>query len=144
MNRDLWATLVASFAVLLAVILGFRALGGPGTQRLIQSDRRTVQTLAQLAQKINSRWHSSAKGLPANLDQVPGAEQRDPITHQPLLYHPKFGSEYELCATFATDSRDQRPQNPNGKDEWAHPKGAYCFQLDASQQVPQAPYNYTY
>jgi hypothetical protein len=140
MSRELWAALAATAVVLVAVILGFRVLGGPGTQRLIQSDLRTVRDLAGLAQQINSKWRGPEKALPANLDQFPPSSKQDSLTHQPFLYHPKSGSAYELCATFAADSSHLPSQN--AKDDWAHPKGNYCFQLDASLQVPQVPYYY--
>jgi hypothetical protein len=43
----------------------------------------------------------------------------------------------ELCATFATDNRHQEPGE--AEDAWRHPKGDFCFPLDATQSIPQAP-----
>jgi len=140
MNRNTWAAIVATIAVVAVVILGFRVLGGPGTQRMVQSDLRTIRTLAELAHQINQKWFSSGKVLPANLEKFPNSAKQDPAAHKSFAYRPKSNSEYELCATFATDSRDLQAQNTN--DPWAHPKGDYCFQLDASQQVPPVPYYY--
>jgi hypothetical protein len=146
MNRDTWAAIAATIAVAVVIILGFRVLGGPGRQRLVQSDHRTVRALAELAQQIKQSWDSSSnrdtlgKVLPANLDKFPASAKQDPLTHQPFTYRLKSNSEYELCATFVLDSREAQDQNPD--EHWAHPKGDYCFHMDAAQPVPQAPYYY--
>jgi len=146
MNRDTWAAIAATIAVVVVIILGFRVLGGPGRQRLVQSDHRTVRAIAELAQQIKQSWDSSSnrdtlgKVLPANLDKFPASAKQDPLTHKPFTYRPKSNSEYELCATFALDSREAQDQNPD--EHWAHPKGDYCLHLDAAQPVPQAPYYY--
>lgn len=144
MNRDTWAAIVATVVVVVVIILGFRVLGGPGRQRLVQSDHRTVRALAELAQQIKQSWDSSGgegkKVLPANLDKFPASAKQDPLTHKQFVYRPKSNSEYELCATFALDSREE--QDPNPDEHWAHTQGDYCFPLDASKPVPQAPYYY--
>jgi hypothetical protein len=140
MTRNSWAATVATIAVLAVIILGLRVLGGPGTQRLVQSDLRTVRILGELAQQIKFAWDGSGKVLPANLEKFPNSMKQNLVTGQPFTYRPKSKSEYELCATFATDSRNLQAQNAN--DFWAHPQGEYCFSLDASQQAPQAPYYY--
>ena len=140
MNRDTWAAIVAAIAVVAVVILGLRILGGPRNQRLVQSDLRTLQKLGELAQRIKVTWDSSGKVLPADLEKFPTSIRQNPLTKKFFTYRPKSNSEYELCATFATDSRNLQGQNTN--DLWAHPEGDYCFHLDASQQVPQVPYYY--
>ncbi len=140
MNRDTWAAIAATIAVVVVIVLGFRVLGGPGRQRLVQSDHRTVRALAELGQQIKQSWDSSGKVLPTNLDKFPNSVKQDPLTHKSFTYRPKSNGEYELCATFALDSREAGDQNPD--EHWAHPKGDYCFPLDASKPVPQAPYYY--
>ena len=144
MTRNLGAAIVATVAVTVVVVLGFRMLGSPAKQRLIQSDARVIESLANLAQEIALRWNRS-QTLPATLDAIPAAAKENPVTHQVFIYHIKSASEYELCATFATDNRDAETAKPNDRwdrTRWAHPKGPYCFPLDASQPVPQAPYVY--
>lgn len=140
MNRNLWATGIAIVAVIVVLILGFRFLGSPAQQRKLQADTRRAQALAALAQQISFAWEQSGKVLPANLDKITITTKKDIFTGKPYDYHPKQGGQYELCATFAVDNR-QLPDT-NTADPWLHPKGDYCFQLDASQPVPQAPYNY--
>jgi hypothetical protein len=140
MNRDTWAAILATIAVVAVVAVGWHALGGPGTQRQVQSDFRAVRTLAELAQQIVFTWNSSDKVLPADLEKFPDALKQNPVTNKAFIYRRKSNSEYELCATFVTDSRNLQTQNTY--DFWAHPKGDYCFQFDASQPVPQMPYVY--
>jgi hypothetical protein len=139
MNRNVWAAIVATIAVAAVVILGFRELGSPGTQRLKQADRRRVQALAQLAQEVSNTWRVADKSLPDDLEKLSGANKKDPLSGMPFAYHKKSSSGYELCATFATDDRDTA-QTGNADNSWFHPKGDYCFQLDASRPVPSAPY----
>lgn len=106
MSRNSLAAIAATVVVVIVVALGFYVLGGPGTQRLVQSDLRIVRSLADLAHQINFKCNNSGKVLPRTLDNVTGSAKQNPITHELFLYHPKSNSEYELCATFATDNRN--------------------------------------
>ena len=139
MNRNMGATIAATVVVIAVVILGFREMGSPGTQRLRQADRRRVQALARIAQQVQNRWRSN-KSLPADLEAFGGTDKKDPVSGRPFGYHVKSGSAYELCATFALGDNRDAAQNNNGNDSWTHPQGDYCFQLDAAQLVPNAPY----
>jgi hypothetical protein len=139
MNRNVWATIAATVAVAAVVILGFREMGSPGTQRLRQADRRRVQALAEISQQVNNTWQKDGKTLPKDLEQVAAAKKKDPVSGKAFAYHVKSGSEYEVCATFVMDDRDGAEAGNVG-DSWLHPKGDYCFQMNAAQPVPQAPY----
>jgi hypothetical protein len=138
MTRDARAAAIASVAVLVVIIVGFRVLGGPGTQRLARSDERTVRALGELAQKIQQKFRGS--DLPANLDSFPEKQRADPLTKKAFAYHPKSNTAYELCATFLTDTRQSEPGEAD--NPWRHPQGESCFQLDVTQTVPQFPYFY--
>ena len=70
MNRNTWAATVATIAVVAVITLGLRVLGGPGTQRLVQSDLRTLRTLGGLAQQIKFTWDSSWQGTPRQSGKV--------------------------------------------------------------------------
>ena len=143
MNRNLLAVIAAVICVVAAIALGFWTIGSPGHERKIHQDVRTVQGLAVLGNRINTSWRAS-KLLPAKLDDfpVPANLKQDPATHAPFVYRRKTTSEYELCATFLTDDRNATA----GGDAafWLHSKGLYCFDLDASVYVPQAPYSYPF
>jgi hypothetical protein len=140
MSRDVWAAVAATVAVSVVVVLGFRVLGGPANQRLVQADLRKMNTLSQLAQQINQRWTMGGKTLPDNLEKFPNSLKQDPVSGKAFVYHAKSNDEYELCATFATDDRDARMHT--AADRWMHPKGDFCFQFQTSEQVPWVPYNY--
>ena len=140
MNRNSWAALAAVVAVVVVLILGFRVLGGPGTQRQVQADLRTVRALAELAQQIKAKWDINGHVLPTNLEAFQEKATHDPTTKRPFVYRTKSETKYELCATFATNS--QETSDPNNADPWQHPKGDYCFQMDATEQVTAAPYYY--
>jgi hypothetical protein len=141
MNRNSWAMIAAVVAVVAALVLGFWNLGSPARERQIHQDVRTVQALNTLADQIQNSWKVSNRVLPASLDRfTPGAKE-DPTTHALFIYHPKAGSQFELCATFLTDNRNAAAQGE--ASFWLHAGGPYCFQFDASVRVPQ-PYYYPY
>lgn len=140
MNRNVWAAIVATVVVVAVVVLGFRGLGSPRTQRLIQYDLRTVQSIAGLAQQINMSWAKEAKVLPNDLEKFPSSVKQVPPGSPSLNYRVKSSNEYELCATFARDNRNDPGVNTG--DPWIHAQGEYCFQFDASGPVPTVPYYY--
>jgi len=132
--RDRVMALISSAAVVLIVILGFLQLGPPRAQRELRADQERVQHLFQLSTEVRNYWNAHPSELPASLNQLSGGSYADPVTQAPYEYHPKQGSQYELCAKF------QRPSSPAGPnpDPWAHRAGHYCFQLDATLG-PQFP-----
>jgi len=141
MNRNVWAAGAATVVVISVVILGFHALGGPRTQRLLQSDSRIVRKIYGLAQQIKAKSDRS-KGLPSDLEGFPKSATEDPVTHQQISYRRKSDSQYELCAVFSADSRSmQAPDANDSNNFWSHPKGEYCFQFDTTQQIPILPYD---
>jgi hypothetical protein len=140
MSRDTRAAVAATALVIVVVILGFRVLGSPANQRLVQADLRRVNALSQLAQQINRQWMTAGKTLPSNLDEFSSSLKQDPVSGKVFVYHAKSSDEYDLCATFATDESDARMHA--AADRWIHPKGDFCFQFQASEQVPWVPYNY--
>lgn len=142
MNRNALAALLSTVAVLVVVILGFVAVGGPARQRLRRSDAIKTQEIAKLAEQIQQAWRSSTEGLPANLDKFPESLKKDRATNTLFIYRPKGNSQYEICASFATDNRGE--PNSNATDLWLHPTGNHCFQFDTTQPVPQPYYSYEY
>src|SRR5260370_2539394 len=105
MNRNAWAAIAATVAVVGVVILGFRVLGSPGTQRMVQSDLRIVRSLAELAQQINVKWASADKVLPKDLEKLPGTVKQDQVSGRPFGYRLRSGRDNEFCAPFALNNR---------------------------------------
>ena len=64
MSRDVWAAIGATVAVVIVAILGFRVLGGPANQRLVQADLQKLRTLLELARQINMKWTTGNKTFP--------------------------------------------------------------------------------
>lgn len=138
MSRNFRAGIVAVAAVAVVIVLGFWNIGGPQRQRQIHQDNRAVYTLSVLAGQVDNAWSSSGNVLPTDLSRF-SDNTRDPTTHAPFIYHPKGDRQYELCATFLTDTRAL-----NEHMFWAHPKGNSCFQFDASVAIAQTPYDDSY
>lgn len=130
-RRDLLLAGGAAVVVAAVLAVGFQVLGPPQNQRDISADERRVQDLRTIAQQINGR-HS----LPTTLAELrfPGRLE-DPVTHAPYEFHAKAGTQYELCATFATASAESDTEYPRSPF-WNHAKGRQCFQLDLGQMPP--------
>jgi hypothetical protein len=117
---------MALVAVLVVLAIGFHRLGPRGYQRTIKADERRVEDLRSIAQemRIQNLRQMPIPASVAKLRQSTGTNMNDPVTNAP----------YELCATFATGSgaQDRWDMQPRW-DFWNHPKGRYCYRLDASK-----------
>jgi Domain of unknown function (DUF5671) len=131
LGRDRLMAGLSSAVVALMVVLGFLQLGPPSAQREFRADTQRVHQLYQLSTEIKNYWTSHASQLPPGIDQLPSRAYVDPITHAHYEYHPKQGSQYELCAFFARSSDPREIASPS-PTPWIHPAGRHCFPLDAS------------
>lgn len=139
LGRDRFMAGLSSAIVALMVVLGFLQLGPPKVQREFRADAQRIRQLYQISMAVKEYWTSHTSQLPANIDQLSGNAYVDPISHAPYEYHPKQGSQYELCAIFARSSdRSETTSSPN---PWIHPAGRHCFPLDASVMT-QFPLRY--
>ena len=128
-----FATL-ATVAVATGAAAGFWVLGTPGQQRLIMSDRQRLEDLNAIANTLY--WQNQDQEeyvLPDTLN--PDDQRQDPITQEPYGYSKVDESLYQLCANFATDSSTHKLANANNEN-WQHPEGFHCFELEISQQPP--------
>jgi hypothetical protein len=143
-SRDRLMALISAAVVAVMIALGFIRLGAPSAQRKLVSDSQRLQQLNSLSNAIRWYWRAHASHLPTSLNDLPGTAYADPVTREPLEYHPVQGSQYQLCAVFAAHS----PQEPDNQpprvdpDPWAHPAGRHCFLVDAS--VPPQPPSVNY
>lgn len=133
-NKHFWAAAGATAAVVIAVVLGFLSLGSPNEQRLARADEQRIAALSRLAGEVNGRWRAEKHTLPASLSGVSANAPKDPMTGAPYEYRAIGPNQYELCATFARDNRKEAARSQS--EFWAHPKGHYCFMLEASQPAP--------
>jgi hypothetical protein len=139
-NRDSIAATLAIAAFAIVVSLGFWKTRGPSTQRLVRADEKRVQNLSQLASEINNQYNQQNKQLPGRLTDAQKTKFADPASKKPLEYVAKPPSNYSLCTTFATAS--PKEEGSRNFDFWMHPAGTKCFEFNAAEQVPQAPYFY--
>jgi hypothetical protein len=132
LSRDAWMAAVSAAGVTLIVVLGFLYIGAPKTQRTLRADRKRVQDLYLLSGQIHTRWSSNGHKLAEHLDELSGVAFADPVTRIAYEYHAKEGSQYELCATFALESR-QNNDAVSRTSKWTHRAGRYCFALNAGE-----------
>ncbi|NJL48047.1 MAG: hypothetical protein HC929_11875 [Leptolyngbyaceae cyanobacterium SM2_5_2] len=127
---------VATSAVIAGIVGGFWVLGTPARQREIAADRQRLQDLGAIAQNLHQQYlnQPDTYQLP---DTLPTAESRnDPLTNQPYEYERQGDRNFQLCATFDTDSRTyplaNRPNDP-ALERWHHPQGRHCFTFEVSE-----------
>jgi hypothetical protein len=131
---DRWMAGISSAVVIGMLILGFSYQGSPSTQRTLRADQKRTADLYQIAAKINTNWNlGGAHKLPQHLDELHDVALADPISRSAYEYRVTDASRYELCATFALDSKGT-PRS----SFWTHPAGHYCFEFDAAQ-TPDNP-----
>jgi hypothetical protein len=136
---DRWMAILSALVVVAMLVWGFSYVGAPHSQRTLRADRRRVQDLYQIANRINGEWKGNEHKLPEHLDEFHNIALADPITRTAYEYHVKEGSQYELCAVFALSSA-QNEATPTGS-AWAHPAGRHCFEIDAARMADN-PYIY--
>jgi hypothetical protein len=122
---------VAVLALVLGgVIAGFIAIGPPSAARAIALDRRRVEDLMLIADRIKDQ-----KGpLPLLLTRR-ATDPHDPVSGAPYLYGREDATHYQLCATFATAAGT----NDSTYYEWNHPAGTACFRIAQGSAVPIGP-----
>ncbi|PZV00235.1 MAG: hypothetical protein DCF32_17850 [Leptolyngbya sp.] len=127
---------VATVAVGLAIAAGFWVIGTPGRQREIAADRQRLQDVASIAQRLHDQYvaDNDSFELPATLDAI--ELRNDPLTNQPYEYERLGDRDFNLCATFDTDSSTHRlsgqESNPDAQ-RWQHPEGRHCFEFDVTE-----------
>jgi hypothetical protein len=134
--------IAASVAVVLALATGFWLLGSPGQQRRLRSDQQRLQDLHAISEDLYFQaMRVQEQNTPPSLPETLPSNLRitDPLTQEPYVYRPLTETQYELCATFLTDSTTHRfrsERSSPGQEFWSHPQGEHCFQLDILQQAP--------
>jgi len=134
---------VASFLILIAVIVGFPIMGSPFTQREYRFDDQRINDINIIQSQVVNYWRYK-EVLPQNLNELadPISGYRassDPQTNNPYEYQPTGKTSFELCAEF---SQKSRPDNSGASypmyvtpekfidttfDNWKHDAGRQCF-----------------
>ena len=128
------AVLMASAALAIAatVTAAILVMGSPGVQRERSIDARRVQDLQQIQHQVETHYreHGALPRDLATLAAKPGLAlaTTDPVTATPYGYQANGRRDYQLCATFATDSAaGSERREPWTNPEWAHGVGLTCF-----------------
>ncbi len=145
---QLLITGLVAVLVVLSLVWAYRFLGTPAEQRALRMDLQRVHRLDELTNSIARYYRSQDKPkLPESLEQVradPSANSfylgniyEDPLTGKLFEYRRLSDNEYELCAEFQTDFREEEKKGRITSDlaaKWMHPKGRACFRFRVSPE----------
>lgn len=141
--------LVIGALVVMAFAWAFQFIGTPQEQRALRLDLERVRRLEQLSTAIQDYARQQEEpALPQDLAQVREFLKRssggayyelsileDPRTGEVFEYRRIGQKEFEVCATFETDFRDQLGKkriDENTAAKWMHAKGRHCFRFTSS------------
>lgn len=133
-----------------AVVAGLVLVGSPAQERRRWADGVRIQDLSSLKHEVD-RLYRLHKRLPGSLDEVTGEgtelQRADPITKRPYFYRVIGGTEYELGATFVTDTSNDTESTSYRSEHfwyadtslpfWKHKKGTQVFRLKVELPVQQ-------
>ena len=130
--------IVASVAVVGAIVSGIVILGPPSEERARRLDAKRISDLQQLTGAIEY-YHQQKGQLPSSLDDLASfpnlrVEQRDPVSGQPYGFRLTDPAAYEVCATFDRDSKEGVAR---GSEFWAHAPGTHCFTVKVREKGQQ-------
>ncbi len=125
--------------VVVSIVAGFFIIGTPGEARQYRLDDQRVQDLSSLQSQILS-FYQQKQVLPGSLSQL-----ADPTLYYNVPVDPQTGAAYEyrktadlgfeLCATFARETRNRvvtgmtvpESYGIKGDTNWQHDAGRTCF-----------------
>lgn len=121
-----WLLVAAGVAVAASLAAAIATIGSPAQQRLKRFDERRARDLSSLQSTVDAHYRVEGR-LPASLDALArhrawdAQSFRDPETGRSYEYRVIDARRYELCARFATASRQAQPWDVHG-----HPAGRHC------------------
>lgn len=124
-------SILASLVILLTIVFSIYIFGSPSKVRDLNIDSTKVNDLTSISFSVTN-FYSENKKLPENLNQL-GNNLKDKETgiDYGFIVLSASSSKYYLCATFKTDVDYKNDYNLS---DWSHPKGDYCFELDAAKK----------
>src|SRR6185437_8532699 len=150
-KKDIIALSYITILSLIAVVYGFSIIPSPAKEQVIATDAKRVSDLSNIQTTVDN-YYQTHNVLPTTLDQLKSQayspstplDKTDPQTNKPYEYTVMSQYNYQLCATFATDStKDQTDPNdttsvsyPVYNGDFTHPAGHFCF-----TEKEQPPYN---
>lgn len=124
--------------VIVAIVLGFIAVGSPAKQRALRFDGQRTSDLQSIQGQVVNYWQQKGK-LPVSLTDLNDALSwfivpTDPETKAAYEYSLKTlpatttipnGVSFELCATFGESSQDLKGRGAYGRNGVSYPTIAY-------------------
>lgn len=132
MSSGRWLLFGGGVVVVATLAMAIAVTGTPSQQRAAKLDARRVADLVLIEQQIE-RHRRLEQQLPQDLAALLAAADQqfdiaDPETGAAYGYAVTGEREYQLCATFLTDSADiRRRAEPWMDARWTHPAGEHCF-----------------
>lgn len=138
--RATYVGIAAGLLVFAAIVSGFFIVGTPGEARTYRLDAQRVNDLQNVQYQITNFWQYKQR-LPVSLaelgdDALSGfVLPKDPTTGGVYEYRTTGATSFELCATFAKESRPTtldvtEPYMYDGvkvSEKWQHIAGRVCF-----------------
>ena len=166
MKKYYLAIILLGFLIAAIIYQGFSIVGSPFLKKQIAQDKQRINDFTEISYAI-SNYYNKNYYLPKSLDQIEfdsyskqkGTKITDPITGKKYHYETTSTIKYELCTTFATDSKEIDDMfNNNSKtpnyyydynyvyydEKYQHKKGYDCIKLSVdSYNYPKiSPYVY--
>lgn len=115
----------------------FVILENPQITRIKRIDEDTVSVLTSCQWNID-RYAENEKELPKSLDDLSSPQydlKFSEIKEKDISYRPLSEREYELCASFQRDNREDATLmfDPS----WKHPAGNFCFSFSVPKENVQ-------
>lgn len=146
-----WGAIIVTVA---AVVTGFIVTGSPWRARLSRFDAERVRELQEIQGNVVTYWQQKQR-LPASLDELRDdirgyRASVDPATSAPYEYRTIAERQFELCATFQTDTTKGTtaplpPYQITFEEDtwkgWDHNIGRTCFTrtIDPDRYPPRKP-----
>lgn len=144
-ERNIWR-IAALLIIVGSIIAGFLVIGSPRAQREYRFDAQRVSDLQNLQWQVVSYWQGK-EALPQTIEEINdpirgGHMPADPVTGERYEYRRTGNLSFEVCATFARESRVNglisegsiaqpvsidRAFGSEGEN-WQHPAGHHCYE----------------
>ena len=143
------AAIATILVALGTIILGFVFVGSPATQRLVRMDEQRVDDLLDIQNQM-IYYYKLKEELPETLYDLNSSISgftipTDPDDQSEYQYNLISDLEFELCATFATESTgypgQTRPSmySSFSTENWSHDIGYTCFTRTIDPELYQKP-----
>lgn len=136
MKKSTITLIILSSIVLLTVLYAFIDGGSPSAAKNMRFDQTRIQHIQSIESLMYTYYQKNMK-LPSTIQEsiTDGAYREpfiDPDTKSEYIYKKINASEYQLCATFGTDTTKHQNRYVT-ESKYSHPSGYYCYAFNATQ-----------